>query len=316
MINLTDNAVKILGMINEGFSLSQISYLLNISYEEIFNSLTLLHFNGFNISKKYYANGDMVFSLIKHSKFTNKNKNAIITEPNENDFEILVISDFHLGSLYERIDLINEFYYNYCKENNIHIVLNIGDILEGVINLSNVKIPWDEQVFHALDILPHVPDIITFLVLGNHDHSILMKYGQNIRDVLKNNFHDIVPLGYGKAEVKIKNDEIIMQHPLLIKEFKENNMYDHKLILRGHGHEAKVKMNGTNFILNVPSLSDLNFNKSSLPGAIKMHLKMLYGYIHQVKIDELIVINNKIHTVNEINLYTGNGKKYYKIMKF
>ena len=308
MGNLDEKARMILSLIDEGMSINQISYLLNISNKEIYYYLSLLRFNGFNVLEKYYANGDTGYELIKNAKFKDKLKNTIITEHSSNEFDLLIVSDFHLGSLYERYDLIRDIYINYCLQNDIHIVLNIGDLVEGVVNLPNIKIPWDEQLNKALSKLPYVDNILTFLLLGNHDHNLLTTYGQNIRDAIKNIRNDIIPLGYGQANLKIKNDELILQHPLMVKEYT-NGMFDRKVIIRGHGHASKIKMDGNNYIIYAPSLSDLNFHKSEYPGAIKMHIKMHLGKIQQVGIDELTYINKKLHTTSEIYFYVGAWKK-------
>ena len=311
MYMLNNQARELLSLVEEGMSINQISYLLNIDYQKIYDYLNLLHIHGFNISRTYYANGDTSYELIKHSKFTNKNKNVLITEPDDNTLELLVVSDFHIGSHYERFDLIRDLYFNYCINNNIHIILNIGDLLEGVINLPNIRKSWDEQVYDAIKKIPHIDNLLTFLVLGNHDHSILLNYGQNIRDVIKNYRDDIIPLGYGQAELKIKNDEIVLQHPLLVKEFKKS-MYDHKVIIRGHGHSPKFKYDGNNYLIYAPSLSDLNFNKSEFPGAMKLTLKMHLGLIEEIILEELSYINHKLHTTSEMYIYTGANKKFKK----
>lgn len=57
-------------------------------------------------------------------------KEAIITELQENNLKLLVISDLHFGNELERIDLVNRA-YNYCIKNNIHIILCTGDIVDG-----------------------------------------------------------------------------------------------------------------------------------------------------------------------------------------
>lgn len=311
IIMLDNKAREVLSLVEKGMSISQISYLLDLNYQEIYDYLNRLHFEGFNISRTYYANGDTSYELIKHSKFTNKNKNVLITEPEDNTIDLLVVSDFHLGSHCEDYQLINDIYYNYCIDNNIHIVLNAGDLLEGVVNLPNIKKPWDEQVYDAINNLPRINNILTFVVLGNHDHSILMNFGQNIRDVIKNYRDDIIPLGYGQAELKIKNDLIVLQHPLLVKEFKKS-MYDHKVIIRGHGHSSKLRCDGNNYIIYAPSLSNLNFNKSSFPGAIRLTLKMYLGLIEEIYIENLTYFHHKLYTTSEDSIYTGNGKKFNK----
>ena len=306
MLNEVDKLV--LSLIEEKMSINDISYLLQLNYQTIYDCVAKLKMHGFNILEKYYDNGNIGYYLSKSTSLSNKYKNTIITRSDENEFDLMLLSDYHLGSFYETGKLIEEI-YDYCAKRNIHIVLNLGDFVEGVVNLQNTKVPWDEQIYHALKNHPMCNDILTFMLFGNHDHSLLVNFGLDIRTVIKNMRGDIIPLGFGFSKVNIKDDEIIMEHPLGNNK-NQHGSFSNKIILRGHGHESKIICDGNNYIFKLPSLSNLNFNKSNFPGASLMHLKMSKGNIIYVTLEELSIINNKIYTVNETKVFTGRGKDY------
>ena len=307
---LTDEMQKILSLIINEMPLSMISKILNLSYDDIYYNIVLLRMNGFNINEKLYANGDIRYILSKNTKINNNYKNTILTEPTEEEITLLLTSDLHYGSNYENINLIDNM-LNYAIRENIHIILNCGDFIEGVLNLSNIDIPWDEQIYHALSLYPKIKDIITFVLFGNHDYSILDTYGQDIRYVIKNNRYDIIPLGYGRSNIKIKNDEIILEHAINNRKLLHDN-YKNKIIIRGHGHETKFRIDGVNYIINLPSLSDLNFNKSSFPGMIKLKLQFMRGNINNIIAEQLSIIDRNVYTTGEYKVFTGRGKNYKK----
>lgn len=306
---LDDTDKLVLSLINKGMNIGDISSLLKLSYAGVHHHVVKLKLHGFHIVEKYYDNGTISYNLMKNTGLANKYKNTIITRPEDSEFSFLLTSDYHLGSLYETPKLIEQI-YNFCMQKDIHIVLNTGDLLEGIVNLQNIKIAWDEQIYHALEEYPQCDNILTFMLFGNHDHSLLLNYGLDIRKVIEYNFSNIITLGYGNSKVNIKNDEIILSHPLDSNK-NSHGQYTNKIILRGHGHEAKVICDGNNYVIKLPSLSNLNFNKSSFPGACLMHLKMSKGNITFITIEELTYINNKFYTTSEIKLSTGRGKSYH-----
>lgn len=308
MYNQNELKMVVLSLINKEMTLSLISKLLDIDYNTIYKIIIMLKQDGFNISEKIYANGDIRYMINKNTKLNNHYKNIIITEPEENEIELLVTSDIHFGSNYENRYLLNNM-IDYCLQNNLHIIINCGDFVEGIINLSNIKIPWDEQIYHAILEYPEVNDIITFLLLGNHDYSLINNFGQDIRTYIKNKRHDIIPLGYGLSNIKIKNDELILEHAITERKILHEN-YKNKIIMRGHGHEAKFRLDGVNYIINLPSLSDLNFNKSSFPGMLKLKLQFLKGNINNIIVEQLSIINNNVYTTGEYKVFTGRGKSY------
>ena len=301
----------LLKLINENKSINEITNILGISSNELYKYLLSLRKKGHRIVGNYYNNGDIYYELKKRIA---DNEFFLNTDVSEKEIDLMVISDLHLGSFYETPKLLDRI-YNFCINENIHVILNIGDFVEGCVNNTNVKIPPLKQINHALRVHPFDSSIYNLLLLGNHDYSLLTNYGIDIETSIKESRYDIIPLGYGEEIINIKNDFIVLLHPLKSSEMKTRN-YKNTLIIRGHGHESKVCQDKNNLIMYTPSLSKLNFNKSTNPGAIKLKLLFKNGFIKNVLITDLIFFNSKLLIAKESNFYINeNDKKLEKVIK-
>ncbi len=294
----------VLQLIRENKTYNDLIKDSGLTIKELYKVLNNIKSKGYLIEKKYYYDGEIKYSI--NNNLDVPIDNILLTSKSDNDLEFMIISDLHFGSLYETPKLINSI-YEYCTNKNIHIILNGGDFIDGEVNLVNTKLSPIKQIDHALKVYPTSPEIINYLVLGNHDYSMLVNYGMDISSVIKERREDMVPLGYGEGIVKVKNDQIVLQHPLLYKA-SNNGSYSKTIIIRGHGHEPKIILDTSNLVIYAPSLSNLNFNKCHFPGAIHLKVKMRCGLIEYVYIEELLVFNNKLCTSNELNIYFGHNK--------
>ena len=298
-----------LELINGNMTISQISSITGMSYNEINKLVYSLRQKGFVIDSKYYSNGEIGFMLDKN--IYHDFKPTIITSKDEDEIEFLVYSDLHFGSFYETPKILDKL-FNYGEKNNIHLHLNIGDLVEGTINDANRKTPWYNQVDHALKLYPHSDNVLVFLLLGNHDQSLIRDYGLNIATAISNKRLDIIPIGYGCKKIEIKNDSIILQHRLLKKSNINLDTPGYSLILRGHYHMYNLVIDTSNIIIYIPSLSLLNFRKCPFPGAVHLKIKMRYGLIEYVYVDELAYINGDFYITGSNELYAGKGKNFRK----
>lgn len=296
----------VLQLIKENKTYKDIIKDSGLTIKELYKVLNNIKSKGYLITKKYFYDGEIKYSI--NNNLNVAMDNILLTSKSDNDLEFMIISDLHFGSLYETPKLLNTI-YDYCTNKNIHIILNGGDLIDGEVNLVNTKILPIKQINHALNFYPVSSEIINYVVLGNHDYSMLVNYGMDISSVIKEKREDIVPLGYGEGIIKIKNDQIVMQHPLLYKTSNNGN-YSKTIIIRGHGHEPKIIMDTSNLVIYAPSLSNLNFNKCHFPGAIYLKIKMRCGIIEYAYIEELLVLNNKLCTSNELNIYFGHNKSF------
>ena len=299
---MMDSTNKLLKLINDEKGLEEIISELGISRDEVYRLFRELKMIGMDFKKKFYANGDIVYLPKKELDIpNNSNSVSIITTPNSDSFRALIISDLHIGSIYERKD-VWDLIINYCINNGIHTVIICGDFLDGInIGRSDCKLSMNpmEQIEHAVSSYPVVSGITNFVTFGNHDIDLLTSFGIDFFTYLLNYRHDIVPVGYGYGRINIKNDKIFITHPLRIGVNKNIDLTGNYLLLKGHQHTTKsiIGANG-NCSMVVPSLSNIFLNENDfLPGAIDLTIKFKHGYFDTIYYEHLL-INKKISKVS------------------
>lgn len=306
---------KILELIEKNYSANEISEVLNITNKQLFYRLTQLKNKGYNICKKYYANGEIEYFLNK--SFYDKdtfNKKSIFISKKYKFLKTIVISDLHLSSIYENIDALDKI-YNYCAANSIHIIINTGDVNNCTSNLNNRKVYSTsnmKQIEHMLKVYPFDKNILNYILFGNHDYDILVEDGIDIKKILEDKRHDLIPLDYGMDIINMGKDKITLKHNLK-KNFKMP-MQEKGIILMGHFHNYKVIDNNVDkhIIVQVPTLSTLNFeDKNDLPNcALEITFNFDDSYlIENVNIKHLY-INDKIYVLGETRLKQLNFENY------
>lgn len=231
---MNESTLKLLELLKQEKTANEIAKELKISNKQLFKRLLKLKNIGFDFKRKYYYNGDIVYSLYNDVPLQSQNSVDIITSPEEQEFEAIVISDLHIGSTDERLDLLNKI-YDYCVKNNIHTIFNAGDIIDGMFGrCDKMHDNIFDQIEYAIEKYPFDKRILNYAVLGNHDFNPLLKNGKDLALVLQNYRHDIIPVGYGTAEINIKNDKIVLRHPLLVSNNEYTNEYKHVFMLKGH----------------------------------------------------------------------------------
>lgn len=313
---MSEQTIKLIELINEGKTCNEICHILNISNKQLYNNLTILQNKGFYYKRKYYSNGAIVYepitSIKKINEFYISNESSIITDPNELELKVLLISDLHYGNEFERNDLVDRA-FNYCIKNDIHIIFLCGDMIDGTFScveqdISNVY----EQIEHFVKDYPFDKNILTFSVGGNHDENGLRKSGQNIIEILRNYRHDIIISSYNNFFIDIKNDQIQLFHIAHKSKLIKSKS---SIVLYGHCHKYSCEQEKSKILhIYVPSLSDLNFNQP-MPTAIQMTLQFDKGYIYDTYLNQ-IYFGNEDYILNEIkfNLLRGRYVKNSSIL--
>ena len=228
---MSDLTIQLLKLINEGKTLNEISETLNISHRRIFNHLTMIKNSGYDFRRNYYSNGDIIYTPeVRYSVPPSDDVNLLMLQSDET-LRAVVISDTHIGSEKERLDLLEDV-YNYCISKGIHIIFNCGDLIDNIDNPS--KVNRDDRVSYLLENYPFDKSILNFIVLGNHDMSLFKGYGQNLMTMLNNYRHDLVTMGYIKGKINIKNESIVLCHPHVDYYLHLNNK--EKVVFYGHSH--------------------------------------------------------------------------------
>ena len=156
---------------------------------------------------------------------------------------------------------------------------------------------------------PFDPNILNFTLFGNHDIDALMSFGIDFTEYLKNFRHDIIPIGYGSGRINIKNDKILLAHPLGIGISNEHDLDSSYLLLKGHHHTFKsiIGTNGSCSI-TVPSLSNIFTPENVfLPGAIDLSIKFVDGYFDTIYCEHLLV-GDRVYAISSTQHLVSRGK--------
>lgn len=295
---------KILELIKRNYSANEITSVVGITNKQLFYRLNQIKNKGFNIDKKYYSNGEIEYFLKKDNQDKSNYKNSIITPKKDNELKTIVISDLHLSSIYENLDVLDRI-YNYCLINDIHIIINAGDVNNCIGHLNNKKKYNSsnlKQIEHMLKVYPYDKNILNYILFGNHDYHMLVDDGIDIGNVLENKRHDLISLGFGIGNINIKNDSIMIRHPL---DYEKYNSIDDTIIIEGHHHKSKLVEQITNksIIINVPTLSDLILDQTNTLKNQALEVTFMFnnGIIRAINMRQLY-ISNIVYTINEIYL--------------
>lgn len=236
---MTDKQRELLSLIKYQATIESLSTELKLSVRQVYQRILKLQNSGYEIHRKDFATGDVQFDLSSSPTEENSVK-AIYTSPSASELRALVISDTHLGNTLQSLGAINEA-YNYCIQNNIHVIFNCGDLFNGLCNSKHgksVNDNYEEQLAYAIKDYPFDSKIINYVVLGNHDTDYQKGY-IDIKKALMSKRYDIFPVGYNEATIKVKNDGIKLVHP----NGYEPPKYNKKIIFRGHSHISKITNN-------------------------------------------------------------------------
>ena len=161
---MTERQKKILELIRLKNSVLSIKSKLNISDKELINIVRLLRDNGYNIEDKYYIEDGHFFSL--SDRYIRENTEITLNEDTKN-ISFVAMSDTHLLSRYEAKGEIDQI-YEYASKENIKYVFHMGDFIHGRDYINGYD--FDRRKFEKLlKEYPKDDNIVTFLVLGNHD---------------------------------------------------------------------------------------------------------------------------------------------------
>ena len=198
---------KLKYLIKKGKNLSTICTELNLKDYEVIGIIELLKQDGELVD---YINGEIV-RLKKPIKV-----NDVYEIPTTSDqIKLCLISDTHLCSKYDRIDILN-YIYEEAEKRGIKHILHSGDFTDGKSNrpehLYELKeISYEGQVDYCVDKYPTYNGK-TYAIQGNHDDWWYKSNGSEILKSISKKREDIVYLGSGYADLKIGKLKIRLFH--------------------------------------------------------------------------------------------------------
>lgn len=177
----------------------------------------------------------------------------------KDNLRFIAIADTHFGSEKENLDYLRQV-YEYAAKHGIKIIFHAGDLLQGSIEqYRGCKKPYNSahaQIDHLLRDYCYDKDISNYILLGNHDASIIYGEGIDVYDYLQYR-SDFIPLGYKTGYIKVGEEYITIRHDVnkLYNSVKDENGF---LNLYGHSHQYDSQHNNGEAVVKVPTLSDLS----------------------------------------------------------
>jgi len=140
--------------------------------------------------------------------FSRRSREYLIGESKYDTVRIAVVSDTHIGSLYERIDALNKF-YELLKSEKINTVFHCGDLLDGHKvyrgqEYDQYALGFSKQLESLIERYPRIKGIETHFILGNHDESFKRQSGIITGKIIEQVRPDLHYLDQDVATVKLK----------------------------------------------------------------------------------------------------------------
>lgn len=198
---------KIYNMAKKGKSFLEICKTLELKDYEVIGLITVMHQEGYNIE---FVQGEIV--ILKNPKQT---EDVYEIPYNLEHLKLLLISDTHLGSKYDRLDILR-YLYAKAEERGIQHVLHSGDFTDGRSNrpeqVYELKEPsFEGQVNYCVEKYPTFSGK-TYVIQGNHDDWWYKSAGSEIVKSIADKREDIVYLGPDVADLKIGKLKIRLFH--------------------------------------------------------------------------------------------------------
>ena len=142
--------------------------------KQIMKDLNLQEYEVYGLLKILQDKG-MLFELVdgKIVKIKPEKNNEVYQIPNNLEhISLLLISDTHLCSKFDRVDILR-YLYQEAEDRNVDYILHSGDVVEGlsgrpqqIFELKEVS--YTAQRDYTIDKYPK-SDIPTYMIAGNHD---------------------------------------------------------------------------------------------------------------------------------------------------
>ena len=158
---------------------------------------------------------DFIDGEIVKLKKPKQNNDVYEISNNNEHLKLLLISDTHLCSKYDRLDILR---YLYAKADNLGVkqVLHSGDFTDGRSNRPEQTYELKEhsyqgQIDYCVEKYPTFSGK-TYVIQGNHDNWWYKSNGSEIMRPIANAREDIIYLGSDVADIKIGKLKIRLFH--------------------------------------------------------------------------------------------------------
>ena len=190
---------------------------------------------------------------------------------NLDHIKLLLLSDTHLCSKYDRVDILR-YLYEKAEDKNVNYILHSGDLTEGVSGRPQQLYELKEGSYtgqrdYVIDKYPK-SNIPTYLIAGNHDLWWVKQCGADICKDISNYRDDIIYLGSDCEDLKIGKLKIRLFHGsggnAYAKSYKLQKYLDSipieerpHILQTGHIHQAFFMKQGKTHCFQTSCLQDL-----------------------------------------------------------
>lgn len=199
-------------------------------------------------------------------------ENDVYEIPSKLDhIKLLLISDTHLGSKYDRLDIL-KYLYSKAKHEGVNYVLHSGDLTEGFSGRPQQIYELKEASYTGQRdyVVKNYPksDIPTYVIAGNHDLWWIKRCGADIVQDICDRRDDLHYLGSDCEDLKIGKLRIRLYHgnggSAYAKSYKLQKYLDSipmeerpHILQTGHTHQAFYMKQGNTHCFQTSCLQDL-----------------------------------------------------------
>ena len=187
--------------------MSEICEMLDLKDYEVVGLVNLMKQDGELVD---YVNGELV-----RLKTPPKVSDIYMVENNDLHIPLLLISDTHLCSKYDRLDILR-YLYSKADDRGVKHILHSGDFTDGKSNRPEhvyelKELSYDGQVNYCVNKYPTFNGK-TYVISGNHDNWWYKSTGSEIVKSIASQRDDIVYLGSDVADLHIGKLKIRLYH--------------------------------------------------------------------------------------------------------
>jgi predicted phosphodiesterase len=198
---------KIYFMAKKKKSFLEICEKLELKDYEVAGLVVMMAQQGYNID---FVNGEVVVR-----KVPPKHEDVYQIPNNLEHLKLLLISDTHLGSKYDRIDILR-YLYDKAEGKGIQHILHSGDFTDGRSTrpeqVYELKEPsYEGQVDYCVEKYPSFSGK-TYVIQGNHDDWWYKSAGSEIVKTIAKQREDMIYLGADIADLRIGNLKVRLFH--------------------------------------------------------------------------------------------------------
>lgn len=278
---------------------------------DILGTVQELQIKGYQVTG-FERDGEEYFKLDK--KVPNE-KNTVQHFQGVREFKVGLLSDSHLGSKYQQLQHLHQF-YEYAVGEGVTDFYHVGDISDGFYQhrpgavYEVFKHGFTDQLNYVSEVYPQYDGVTTYFITGNHDATHFYNGGANLGAMLELKRDDLVYLGHNFAKVWL-SDKVDMNliHPTDGSSYsvslkaqqridKASGAQKSKILLIGHYHKMDVVYHKQTWAITMPSF----FGQSGFMEGRNLE-SIIGGIILNVKLDaygELLSIRPEMVMYDEI----------------